>query len=100
MKFNLKSLLALAIASSALVLTGCGDKNTDVNTIKVGVMAGAEAQVAEVAAKVAKNDYGLNFNSRGRVVTIDLVDLKSPPSARSRPVPIAKSIEKVEIRTG
>ncbi|EFP97200.1 MetQ/NlpA family lipoprotein [Vibrio caribbeanicus] len=60
MKFNLKSLLALAIASSALVLTGCGDKNADVNTIKVGVMAGAEAQVAEVAAKVAKNDYGLN----------------------------------------
>ena len=39
-----------------------------------------------------KNDYGLNFNSRGHVVTIDLVDLKSPPSARSRPVPIAKSI--------
>lgn len=60
MKFNLKSLLALAVASSTLVLTGCGDKNTDVNTIKVGVMAGAEAQVAEVAAKVAKNDYGLN----------------------------------------
>ena len=47
-----------------------------------------------------KNDYGLNFNSRGRVVTIDLVDLKSPPSPRSRTVPIAKSIEKVEIRTG
>jgi D-methionine transport system substrate-binding protein len=60
MKFNLKNLLALTAVSSALLLTGCGDKNADSNTIKIGVMAGAEAQVAEVAAKVAKSDYGLN----------------------------------------
>ncbi|MDN3681360.1 methionine ABC transporter substrate-binding lipoprotein MetQ [Vibrio tapetis subsp. quintayensis] len=57
MKFSLKSLLALA--ATAAVLTGCGEKAVDNNKIKVGVMAGAEAQVAEVAAKVAKDKYGL-----------------------------------------
>lgn len=59
MKFNLKGLLAIAAAASALVLSGCGDKAADSSKIKVGVMAGAEAQVAEVAAKVAKEKYGL-----------------------------------------
>jgi D-methionine transport system substrate-binding protein len=60
MKFNVKSLLAIAAAASALVLTGCGDKEVDTSKIKVGVMAGAEAQVAEVAAKVAKEKYNLD----------------------------------------
>ncbi|MDN2481802.1 MetQ/NlpA family lipoprotein [Vibrio agarivorans] len=60
MKFNIKSLLAIAAAASALVLTGCGDKDVDTSKIKVGVMAGAEAQVAEVAAKVAKEKYDLD----------------------------------------
>ncbi|KGY08545.1 MULTISPECIES: MetQ/NlpA family lipoprotein [Vibrio] len=59
MKFNLKGLLAIAAAASALVLSGCGEKAADNSKIKVGVMAGAEAQVAEVAAKVAKEQYGL-----------------------------------------
>lgn len=58
MKLNLKGLLT--IAASALVLSGCGDKEADSNTIKVGVMAGAEAQVAEVAAKIAKENYDLD----------------------------------------
>ncbi|MEZ8196008.1 MetQ/NlpA family lipoprotein [Vibrio cortegadensis] len=60
MKFNLKSLLAIAVAASALVLSGCGEKEIDTSKIKVGVMAGAEAQVAEVAAKVAKEKFGLD----------------------------------------
>ncbi|GEA51177.1 lipoprotein [Vibrio inusitatus NBRC 102082] len=60
MKFNLKNILTLAIATSALALTGCGDKEQDLSKIKVGVMAGAEAQVAEVAAKVAKEKYDLD----------------------------------------
>ncbi|QIA62690.1 MetQ/NlpA family lipoprotein [Vibrio astriarenae] len=60
MKFNLKSLLAIAAAASALALTGCDDKEADLSKVKVGVMAGAEAQVAEVAAKVAKEQYGLD----------------------------------------
>jgi len=60
MKFNLKGVLTIAAAASALILSGCGDKQADTSTIKVGVMAGAEAQVAEVAAKVAKEKYGLD----------------------------------------
>ncbi|MDW2335330.1 MetQ/NlpA family lipoprotein, partial [Vibrio sp. 1069] len=53
-------LLTVATAASALVLAGCGDKEVDVNKVKVGVIAGAEAQVAEVAAKVAKEKYNLD----------------------------------------
>ncbi|MGC9422556.1 MetQ/NlpA family lipoprotein [Vibrio sp.] len=60
MKLNLKGLLAATVAASALVLSGCGEKNVDVNSVKVGVIAGAEAQVAEVAAKIAKEKYNLN----------------------------------------
>ncbi len=60
MKFNLKSLLTIAAAASALVLTGCGEKEVDNSKVKVGVIAGAEAQVAEVAAKIAKDKYGLD----------------------------------------
>ncbi|NMV12195.1 methionine ABC transporter membrane-anchored lipoprotein MetQ, partial [Vibrio parahaemolyticus] len=60
MKFSLKGLLTVATAASALALAGCGDKEVDVNKVKVGVIAGAEAQVAEVAAKVAKEKYNLD----------------------------------------
>ena len=60
MKFSLKGLLTIAAAASALVLAGCGEKEADTSKIKVGVMAGAEAQVAEVAAKVAKEKFGLD----------------------------------------
>ncbi|WGW01081.1 MetQ/NlpA family lipoprotein [Vibrio sp. YMD68] len=60
MKFNVKGLLSIAAIASALVLSGCGDKAEDSSKIKVGVMAGAEAQVAEVAAKIAKEQYGLD----------------------------------------
>ncbi|MGY2576223.1 MetQ/NlpA family lipoprotein [Vibrio sp. C8] len=60
MKFNLKSLLTIAAAASALVLAGCGDKEADTSKVKVGVIAGAEAQVAEVAAKIAKDKYNLD----------------------------------------
>ncbi|NAW69400.1 MetQ/NlpA family lipoprotein [Vibrio sp. V27_P1S3P104] len=60
MKLNLKGLLAATVAASALVLSGCGEKNVDVNSVKVGVIAGAEAQVAEVAANIAKEKYNLN----------------------------------------
>ncbi|WP_394127606.1 MetQ/NlpA family lipoprotein [Vibrio hepatarius] len=59
MKFSLKGLLTIAAAASALVLAGCGEKEVDTSKVKVGVMAGAEAQVAEVAAKVAKEKFGL-----------------------------------------
>ncbi|AAF94067.1 lipoprotein YaeC [Vibrio cholerae MAK 757] len=60
MKFSLKSLLTIAAAASTLILAGCGEKAVDNNKVKIGVMAGAEAQVAEVAAKVAKEKYNLD----------------------------------------
>ncbi|MFT6927932.1 MAG: D-methionine transport system substrate-binding protein [Psychromonas sp.] len=60
MSFNLKNIFAAAGLASTLLLSGCGDKAVvDNNKITVGVIAGSEAQVAEVAAQVAKEKYGL-----------------------------------------
>lgn len=60
MKLGVKGLVSVLIAASALVLAGCGEKAVDNNKLKVGVIAGAEAQVAEIAAKVAKEKYNLD----------------------------------------
>nr|WP_086939046.1 methionine ABC transporter substrate-binding lipoprotein MetQ [Thaumasiovibrio occultus] len=74
MTFNLKSLLAAAGVASTLVLAGCGEKPAETTQpapepaapevveplkIKVGVMAGAEQQVAEIAVQVAKEQHNL-----------------------------------------
>ncbi|KUJ00203.1 MetQ/NlpA family lipoprotein [Vibrio sp. MEBiC08052] len=75
MKLSLKGLLTIATAASALVLAGCGDKTADNNKIKVGVIAGAEAQVAEVAKKVAKDKYNLD------VELITFTDYVTPNAA-------------------
>lgn len=65
---NFKKLLALATVS-ALALTGCKEEKKEqaaaaapapaAQKIKVGVMSGPEHTVAEVAAKIAKEKYGL-----------------------------------------
>ena len=60
MKFSLKDVLTIAAAASVLTLAGCGNKEVSGGKIRLGVMAGAEAQVAEVAAEVAKEKYGLD----------------------------------------
>ena len=68
MKLNIKNLFTVIGLSTALVLAGCNDKDAAVeskktvenNKIIVGVIAGSEAQVAEVAAKVAKEKYNLD----------------------------------------
>ena len=65
---KLKNLFAITAIASALALTGCKEeKKADATStapaatsIKVGVMAGPEHQVAETAAKVAKDKYNLN----------------------------------------
>lgn len=75
MNFSLKKIVTLATAATALVLSGCGDKEADSNKIKIGVMAGAEAQVAEVAAKVAKEKYNLE------VELITFTDYVTPNAA-------------------
>ena len=68
MRFNLKSLFTVVGLASALALAGCNDKEAAVEPTKapethkitVGVIAGSEAQVAEVAAGIAKEKYGLD----------------------------------------
>ncbi|WP_086982506.1 methionine ABC transporter substrate-binding lipoprotein MetQ [Vibrio aphrogenes] len=55
---KLKSLISAAAVATSLLLTGAA--NAAENTINVGVIAGPEAQVAEVAAQVAKEKYNLD----------------------------------------
>ncbi|MBV7559568.1 methionine ABC transporter substrate-binding lipoprotein MetQ [Enterobacter sp. ENT02] len=60
MAFKLKTLAAVGALIGSLALVGCGQDEKDSNHIKVGVIVGAEQQVAEVAQKVAKEKYGLD----------------------------------------
>lgn len=63
MIFTLKKLTLVASLASCLALTGCGQEketSVDLTKVKIGVIAGAEEQVAEIAAKVAKEKYGLD----------------------------------------
>lgn len=55
--------LAAALAAT-LLLQGC-DQKVDQNHIKVGVINGAEQDVAEVAKRVAKEKYGLDVELIG-----------------------------------
>lgn len=64
---SIKKVAMLAALASAFVLAGCDknnekdtDQNKDLNQIKVGVISGPEQELAEVAKKVAKDQYGLN----------------------------------------
>ncbi|PLR32797.1 methionine ABC transporter substrate-binding protein MetQ [Chimaeribacter californicus] len=60
MAFKFKSLAVVGALLGTLVLAGCGQEEKDPNHIKVGVIVGAEQQVAEAAQKVAKEKYGLD----------------------------------------
>ncbi|PSU64411.1 MetQ/NlpA family lipoprotein [Photobacterium phosphoreum] len=78
MAFNLKHLFAIAGVAAAVTLASCSDQETavvDNNKVKIGVMAGAEEQVAEVAAKQAKDKYGLD------VELVTFTDYVSPNAA-------------------
>ena len=69
---NLKKLLGVATLASVFALTACNEEKKAEATpadkpaaeapakIKVGVMAGPEHEVAEIAAKVAKEKYNLD----------------------------------------
>lgn len=59
MTIKFKTVAALGTLLGVLALAGCGQEEKDPNHIKVGVIVGAEQQVAEVAQKVAKDKYGL-----------------------------------------
>ena len=60
MSFKFKTFAAVGALLGTLALAGCGQEEKDPNHIKVGVIVGAEQQVAEVAKKVAKEKYGLD----------------------------------------
>ena len=57
--FTLKKITAALGLVSALLLSGCGQDAQDPNKVKIGVIAGSEEQVAEIAAQVAKEKFGL-----------------------------------------
>ncbi|GAA3705202.1 MetQ/NlpA family lipoprotein [Oceanisphaera sediminis] len=66
MKSGFKSFATLSVLASALALSGCGEQAKDTaeetaaKPLRLGVIAGAEEQVAEVAVKVAKAQYNLD----------------------------------------
>ncbi|MFL1804316.1 MetQ/NlpA family lipoprotein [Plesiomonas shigelloides] len=60
MTLKFKTLALVSALAGSLLLTACGQKEADSNKIKVGVISGAEEQVAEVAKKVAKQQYDLD----------------------------------------
>lgn len=75
---KLKQLLGLAIIS-ALTLTGCNEEKKAAaapeKPLKVGVMTGPEAQMTEVATKIAKEKYSLD------VELVQFTDYTQPNAA-------------------
>lgn len=61
--FSSKVLGAILLAST--LLTGCDNSEQNRYSIKVGVINGAEQDVAEIAKKVAKEKYGLEVQLVG-----------------------------------
>lgn len=54
-----------ALLLAGILLAGCDQSSSDEKHIKVGVINGAEQDVAEVAKKVAKEKYGLDVELVG-----------------------------------
>lgn len=57
--------ILLAVLAGSALLVGCNDPKDPDSHIKVGVINGAEQDVAEVAKKVAKEKYGLEVELVG-----------------------------------
>ncbi|MDO4627459.1 MAG: MetQ/NlpA family lipoprotein [Pasteurellaceae bacterium] len=61
---KLKKLFTVVALASVFALTACKEEKKETasapQTLKVGVMSGPEHEVAEIAAKVAKEKYGLD----------------------------------------
>ncbi|MDG2940788.1 MetQ/NlpA family lipoprotein [Exercitatus varius] len=71
---NFKKLLSVLALTSVFALTACKDDSK----LKVGVMAGPEHQMAEIAAKVAKDKYKLD------VELVSFTDYSQPNAALFR----------------
>ena len=72
-----KALAGTVFVASALLLTGCSGTKDDSNVLKVGVMAGPEADVMKVAADTLKNEKGID------VELVEFSDYVSPNIALS-----------------
>lgn len=60
MEFSLKKLVSVTAIASSVLLSACsGDK--DSNVLKVGAMAGPEAEVIEIVKTIAKDKYNLDI---------------------------------------
>lgn len=59
MTFRFHSALLVSLAVAAVLTTGCRPRERGENHLRLGVIAGAEEQVAEVARRVAKERYQL-----------------------------------------
>lgn len=66
--------LAITLAATAALVAGCGQSEKE-QPLTLGVMAGAEAQVAEVAAELALREYDLE------VKLVEFNDYVTPNSA-------------------
>ncbi|WP_062268942.1 MetQ/NlpA family ABC transporter substrate-binding protein [Endozoicomonas arenosclerae] len=67
-----KALAGAALVAASVLLTGCGSENSSEGPLKVGVMAGPEADVMKVAADIAKKDHDVN------VELVEFSDYVSP----------------------
>ena len=72
---KLKALAGTVVIAASAMLTGCGGSDSADDTLKVGVMAGPEADVMKVAAANAEADYGV------KVELVEFSDYISPNMA-------------------
>ncbi len=74
MKLSLKKLVTITVLASSALLTACSDNN-EPTALKVGAMAGPEAEVVAIAKSIAKQKYNLD------VEVITFTDYVSPNRA-------------------
>ena len=70
-----RSLAVTIITAGALILSGCGEHKNKDQTLKVGVMAGPESKVMQVALEQAQKEFGLKSK------LIQFQDYVTPDSA-------------------
>ncbi|WP_025733880.1 MetQ/NlpA family ABC transporter substrate-binding protein [Carnimonas nigrificans] len=74
-----RTIKGIALGAGALAITaflsGCGSQSEDSNTVSVGVIAGPEEELMEVAKQIAKERYNLNVN------IVEFNDYVAPNSA-------------------
>ncbi|MGI9277434.1 MAG: MetQ/NlpA family ABC transporter substrate-binding protein [Endozoicomonas sp.] len=73
---QLKALLGSALVATSVMLVGCGDTTVD-DALRVGVIAGPEADVMQVAADIAEKEHGVT------VKLIEFSDYVAPNTALS-----------------